>query len=344
MLRIEIDNCFAQPPARDAVIEPSREVTMKSSFRAAAVAAACLVTATMLASGEGQNAATPRIALTFDDLPAHGPLPPGVTRPDIARSILAALKAHNAPPTYGFVNARQLETTPADIEVLQMWRAAGHPLGNHAFSHMDLHANTAAAFEQDVLANEATLRTLMGDRDWRWFRYPYLREGDTPDKYNSVREALAKHGYRVAQVTMDFNDYAYNGPYARCLAKNDQESIAWLKQSYMERAAASITRGQDAARAIFGRDISHVMLLHIGGFETVMFPRLLELLRDRGFTLTTLEEAQSDDAYKTVPVRDGNWSGTLLNQLQPRPAAPAQQEVKPPATDDVFARLPALCM
>ena len=143
-------------------------------------------------------------------------------------------------------------------------------------------------------------------------------------------------------MTLDFNDYAYNAPYARCLAKNDQESIAWLKQSYLDRAGASITRGQDAARVLFGRDIHHVMLLHIGGFETVMFPRLLELLRDRGFTLTTLEEAQADEAYKSVPVRDANWSGTLLNQLRPARPAAAQQEVKPPA-EDVFTRLSALC-
>ena len=30
----------------------------------------------------------------------------------------------------------------------------------------------------------------------------------------------------------------------------------------------SLTRGQAAARTIFGRDIKHIMLLHIGGFET----------------------------------------------------------------------------
>ena len=283
-----------------------------------------------------------RVALTFDDLPAHGPLPPGMTRVDVAKSIVAALQAKKAPPIYGFINARQLESNPADIDVLRTWMAAGFPLGNHAYSHMDLHANTAAAFEADVLANEATLRSLMGDRNWHWFRYPYLREGDTSEKYKSVREMLARHGYRTAQVTLDFSDYAYNSPYVRCLAKNDQDGLAWLKQSYLDRAAASLTRGQENARAIFGRDISHVMLLHIGSFETVMLPRLLDLLEERGFVLTTLEEAQTDKAYDAVPARESNWSGTLLNQLRPRPSAPPPTE-KPPA-DDVFAKLSALCV
>jgi peptidoglycan/xylan/chitin deacetylase (PgdA/CDA1 family) len=209
---------------------------------------------------------------------------------------------------------------------------------------MDLHANTAEAFEQDVLANEAMLRTLMGDGDWHWFRYPYLREGDTPEKYRAVRAALAANKYRVAQVTIDFSDYAYNDPYARCLARKDADAIEWLKGSYLDRAQQSLARGQELAQAIAGREIKHVMLLHIGGFETVMLPRLLDLLKDRGFELTTLEDAQSDEIYTRVPVRDANWSGTLLNQLRPRPATPPADSQKPPApADDTFARLAALC-
>ena len=50
-------------------------------------------------------AAAQEVALTFDDLPAHGPLPPGVTRLDVAKSIISTLKAANAPQVYGFINA-----------------------------------------------------------------------------------------------------------------------------------------------------------------------------------------------------------------------------------------------
>jgi peptidoglycan-N-acetylglucosamine deacetylase len=309
----------------------------------------CLAGAAMFARGaeQGPGGSQPtteaRVALTFDDLPSHGPLPQGLTRVDVAKSIIETLRKHNAPPTYGFINAKKVDDRPDDGEVLRLWRAAGFPLGNHAFSHMDLHANTPEAFEADVLANEAALRSLMGDLNWHWFRYPYLREGDTPEKYRTVRALLGKHGYRVAQVTLDFNDYAYNDPYARCLARNDADGIAWLKQSYLDRASQSLTRGQDAARAIFGRDINHVMLLHIGGFETVMLPRLLELLRERGFVLTTLEDAQADPAYETVPERQGNWNGTLLQQLRRNTPAAPQGPEQPSVSESVFAKIGALC-
>lgn len=278
------------------------------------------------------------VALTFDDLPTHGPLPGALSRADIAKSLIDTLRAHKAPRVYGFINAKAMVDRPEDGQVLRLWRDAGFPLGNHAFSHMDLHTNTAEAFQQDIAANEDTLRTLMGGEDWHWFRYPYLREGDTPEKHRAVVGFLKERGYKVAQVTLSFDDYAYNDPYARCLAKHDTASIDWLKQSYETRAEDSLTRGQDASRTLFGRDIKHVMLLHIGGFETVMLPRLLEILERRKFALITLDEAASDPAYATA-VELTAWNGTFLQQV-----ARARQLPPPrPADPEFFKKLDALC-
>jgi peptidoglycan/xylan/chitin deacetylase (PgdA/CDA1 family) len=277
------------------------------------------------------------VALTFDDLPSHGPLPPGVTRVDIAKSILESLRRHRTPAVYGFINAKAVADKAEDLEVLQAWRAAGLPLGNHAYSHMDLHANTAEAFEHDVAGNEQTLQMLMGNENWHWFRYPYLREGDTAEKHAQVLAFLKGRGYRVAQVTLSFDDYAYNDPYARCAARNDTAAIDWLKQSFLTRAAESLSRGQAQARQLFGRDIKHVMLLHIGGFQTVMLSPLLDLLADRGLALTTLEDAQSDVAYEAAPDLTANWNGTLLDQLMTARHLPL------PPGDGVFENLSALC-
>jgi hypothetical protein len=104
----------------------------------------------------------------------------------VVRSIVATLKAAKAPATYGFINAKGIQDAPETAEFLEIWRAAGHPLGNHTFSHMDLHMNSVEAFAQDTLANEKTLRASMGSHDWHWFRYPYLREGETADKRRAV--------------------------------------------------------------------------------------------------------------------------------------------------------------
>jgi peptidoglycan/xylan/chitin deacetylase (PgdA/CDA1 family) len=278
------------------------------------------------------------VALTFDDLPVHGPLPPGLSRIDIARSILSALQVHEAPPTYGFINGGRVGDDPGHSQFLRLWRAAGHPLANHTWSHMDLHANTAEAFAQDVLANEPMLGRYMGNAAWRWLRYPYLREGDTLEKRRAAAAFLRERGYRVAQVTMSFDDYAYNDPYARCLAKSDVAAIEWMKESYLARASRSVSAGEEGARRVWGRDIAHVMLLHVGGFQTVMLPRLLELLEQRGYRLVTLPEAQSDPAYAEDPDRAFSGGATLLDQMMV-----AKGLATPRAPDDTLARLAALC-
>lgn len=284
------------------------------------------------------SADQPEVALTFDDLPAHGPLPPGLTREDIANSIIKTLQAAHAPPIYGFVNAKRLEEDPSTAQVLQSWRDAGFPLGNHTFSHMDVNKNSVVAFEQDLLADEPTLQKFMGDQDWHWLRFPFLNEGDTPEKHHAIGVFLKDHEYKVAEVTLSFGDYGYNEPYARCLAKNDKKAIEELKTNYLEGAADSLTEGQKMSTLVYGRDIKHVMLLHIGGFETVMLPRLLDLLKQRGFKLISLPEAESDPAYSTDPDLPSNWGGTFLQQMMLAKRIPLL-----PHGEDRLAKVDKLC-
>src|SRR5262249_25483156 len=44
------------------------------------------------------------IAITIDDLPANGKIPPGMTRRDIGKGVLRALESVDTPPIYGFSN------------------------------------------------------------------------------------------------------------------------------------------------------------------------------------------------------------------------------------------------
>jgi len=161
-------------------------------------------------SRESQSQSGGEVALTFDDLPAHGPLPPGLSRVDIAKRIIGALQDAHAPPTYGFVNAKGVEQDPSAMQVLRLWRDAGFPLGNHTFSHMDLNRNSAEAFEKDIIADEPILQELMGQDDWHWFRFPYLNEGNTAKKHRAILAFLTEHHYRVAEVSLDFGDDEYN--------------------------------------------------------------------------------------------------------------------------------------
>jgi peptidoglycan/xylan/chitin deacetylase (PgdA/CDA1 family) len=222
------------------------------------------------------------------------------------------------PPVYGFVNAIQLEGSPEGAEALRLWVAGGQRVGNHTYEHSDLNQGTAESFLQDLRRDEPALELLDRSGQWRWLRYPFLREGDTLDKRRAVRTALHERGYRIAEVTLDFGDYLWNDAYARCAALNDglgdASSIERLKSTYLATASEFLDVHRQIAKLVFGRPISHVLVLHLGAFTGTILPDMLDLLGRKGFTLVTLEEAERDPAYQTDPDAASKSGGTLLEQ------------------------------
>ena len=171
----------------------------------------------------------------------------------------------------------------------------------------------AEAFEREIGENEPPLELLAAkDQNWHWLRYPFLREGDTVEKRRAVRGYLQAHGYRVAQVTLDWEDYLWNSAYARCVVKNDAPSIAWLRSSYLNIESSYLDVGRDLAKLVYGHDINHVLLLHLGAFSSTILPEALDLLEKKGFKPVTLEEAESDPAYEGDPDVGSRYGGTLL--------------------------------
>lgn len=259
-------------------------------------------------------ASSEKVAITFDDLPLNGTLPPNMTRTQLVQRVLTILKRQQVPPVYGFVNAKRFEGSQDGAEALKRWIAGGEHVGNHTYSHPDLNKESSELFLSDVSMNEPVLELLSNGDDWRWFRYPFLREGDTLDKRRSVRLSLREHGYRIAQVTLDYEDYLWNSPYARCLGKADSASVRRLRSTYLMMASAYIDGNRQMAQLVFGHDISHVLLLHLGAFTDNILPDVLALLRQKGLRLVTLEEAEKDPAYQSDPDAPSRYGGTLLEQ------------------------------
>ncbi|HEX3987061.1 MAG TPA: polysaccharide deacetylase family protein [Acidobacteriaceae bacterium] len=243
----------------------------------------------------------PTVALTFDDLPAAGGLPEGVTRIQILTRLADELRAAHLRGVYGFVNAVDLDDDPDTQGALRVWVAAGMNIGNHTWSHPSLNDVTAAAFEHEIALDERALRQYAVGRDWHWFRYPYLEEGDTLAKRDNVRAWLREHGYRIAEGTLTSQDDDWSDPYNRCLARGDAAGIAWLKQSYLKNAAEFIQLGRQEEQIAFGHEIPNVMLLHATDFTALMLPDLLQLLHKEGFRFASLAKVESNPAYALDP-------------------------------------------
>ncbi len=285
-----------------------------------------LIAAALLLSGSAM--AGPKLAITFDDLPAHGVLPAGITRVEVAKAAIAAIKAAGLPPVPGMVNGSLIAAEPASEPVLKLWRDAGFPLGNHTFSHPNLASMTAEAFEADAARNEPILAAHGGDG--HWFRYPFLSEGEIPAKRAEFRTWLAGHGYRIAPANVIVGDWNYPEPYARCLAKHDTAAVAHLEEMYLTVAGQAVDYARAASKALNGRDVPYVLLLHIGAFQVHMLPQLIGLYRHKGIELVSLDEAEADPYYKaftdpSLPAPPQDFATALKLKNLPDPRGPADQ-------------------
>jgi peptidoglycan/xylan/chitin deacetylase (PgdA/CDA1 family) len=247
-----------------------------------------------------------KVAVTVDDLPEHGDELPGSTREDIARGVLKALKQNGATQAFGFANGGFFDHRPTEIDVLKDWLLAGYPIGNHTYSHMDLDQVTAPEFIADISKQDSLMATLSSVsrqpiKQRRMFRYPYLDEGNTLEKRNAVRNYLFKNGYRIAEVSIDYNDWAWNRAYIQCLAKKDQKSVDWLKGHVLDDAERHFREASAFAQELFGRNIVHILLLHDSALNSTMLDVILADLRAKSVRIVTLDEALRDPTYALNP-------------------------------------------
>lgn len=279
-------------------------------------------------------APAPEVAITIDDLPVHAPYPPGVTPLAVNRQMIAALKAGHVPAT-AFVNAVNVKDA-GTMQALRDWRAAGFTLGNHTWSHPHLSELTIPQFEDELTKGEPILSKLGGGSDWRWFRYPFLDEGKDMAQRLAARAVLAKHGYRIAGVTMSFSDWAFTGAYARCSAKNDATEITMLQALYLKSARENLAASRDNARVLYGRDVPLVLLMHVSALSARMMPQVISLYRDAGVRLVPLAQGERDPAY----------AGYIDLRRAPPPSFPdlaREKGVKLTVAPDYTAQINAAC-
>jgi len=260
-----------------------------------------------------------KVAVTVDDLPEHGDLPPGVSREDVSRGILKAFKENGVDHAYGFTNGYFMDRSPEEIAILKEWLIAGYPLGNHTYSHSELDSVTTDSYIADIEKQDRLLQTLATFspliQKRRMFRYPFLEEGSTLEKRNAVRAYLAGNGYRIAEVTIDYDDWEWADAYVHCVAKHDDKTIKWLKDHVAGSAERHLRTSTANAKLLFNRDITQILLIHVALFNTVTLDKILKDWRANGVQFVSLDEALSDPAYAINPNLAYEGGRTFLEQI-----------------------------
>jgi peptidoglycan-N-acetylglucosamine deacetylase len=175
------------------------------------------------------------VAITFDDLPRGGDAE-GSIKADRAMTIklLEPFQLYRIPIT-GFVNECN---RPEELRsLLRLWITAGADLGNHTCAHTNLNKMPVAEFESQITSGEVVTAELLGHRP-RYFRYPFLHTGDTPEIKRAVQNFLAVRGYKNAPVTLDNNDYLFAAYYAKMLPYHNMPEAERTRKEYIRYMAS----------------------------------------------------------------------------------------------------------
>lgn len=246
-----------------------------------------------------------RVAVTFDDLPFQAD---EATLCDPARlmtitedfvAMLKPLDTHGA----AFVNAGKVCDAERDAtlpRILNVWLDGGLDLGNHTFSHINIHRTTAETYLADVDAGAPIVRNVLEARgkSLRWFRHPYLFTGETQDKHDAIAAGLAQRDYTVAPVTIDNNDWMFADVYRKAEALGDTALMQRIGLAYVAHMTTVLDFFEPySAEVAGGREPAQVLLLHANSLNQAYYPQIHALYLARGYRFVPLEEALSDPVY-----------------------------------------------
>lgn len=260
-----------------------------------------------------------QVAVTIDDLPVVS------TRRDIERhrEITSKLLRHvtsNRVPAIGFVNEGKLivdgKRDDNRVALLKMWIDAGLELGNHTFSHRSLNQTPLEEFQEDVIRGEEVTKNLLAARGMklRYFRHPFLHTGMEIDKKHRFEQFLAGRGYTVAPVTLDNSDWLIARAYDRAVDSKDKESQKRVAEAYVNYMEAVFDFYERQSAGLFGREIKQILLIHANALNADNFDKVARMIKKRGYEFITLEEALSDEAYKSTDTYTGAGGITWLHR------------------------------
>jgi peptidoglycan/xylan/chitin deacetylase (PgdA/CDA1 family) len=259
------------------------------------------------------------IAITFDDLPVTSVVDGSLAfHRAVMRDLLASLSRHGMIAT-GFVNGIKLDPAgrgfadPERMALLRAWIDAGHDLGNHTFSHCDLHAVTREAFEADMICGEEVPRALLAERGrtLRWFRHPYLHTGRDPKADARIRSTLAHRGVRVAPATVVPMDYLFSAAWEWSRRRDDTVTMTRVVTAYREFIGQHLENEERLSRRRFGREIPQILDVHANALNAAHWQVVADCLQARGYRVIPLD-AIDDPAYELpAPFADDHHAGWL---------------------------------
>lgn len=239
-----------------------------------------------------------QIAITFDDSPrGDSAMMSADLRTDVLIKALARAEVEGA---LFFSNTGQLEKHgEAGAARLARYVGAGHFLANHSHSHGSAHRMAPEVFLADVAKAHQQLAELDGYVPL--FRFPFLHEGNTRVKRDTVRAGLRELGLLQGYVTVDNYDWYLQALFSEAIRDELPLNLDAWGALYVEVLMSAIRHYDTLAVDTLGRSPAHVLLLHENDLAALFIDDLVATLRAEGWDIIPGMEAYKDPISGVEP-------------------------------------------
>lgn len=237
------------------------------------------------------------IAFTFDDGPEMTDSL-GMSPADRNAAILSQLSDAKVEAALflkcGALNKERLALT-------RNWGLAGHLVGNHSTSHRNFNSRnvTLEKFIEDFASCHEQIKEMRGFA--KFFRFPYLKEGDDAHKRDGFRAFLKSAGYRPAPVSIDTSDWFYNSRLREKIKASPSADNDGLRNAYVAHLLDRAEYYDALSHRVAGRSVSHTLLLHHNLINALFLRNVLVAFKARGWEVISARHAFQDPVYAAQP-------------------------------------------
>lgn len=271
-----------------------------------------------------------KISFTFDD----GALGnrPNYTFNEWNGMLLKKLKDANIEAMF-FVKGND-KTGTKGKKLLKSWNDNGHKIANHTFSHSNYNSKkqTFETFKNDFIKNDAIINKY--SNYCKFFRFPYLKEGNTAEKVAAFREFLKNQDYKHGYVTIDASDWYIDSRLIKRLRENPHTDLSGFRDFYLNHIWERAQFYEKLSVALNGRSIKHTLLLHHNLAAALFLDDLIKTFKTKGWEIVSVTDAYKDPVYKTKT----NFAGESLIYAQAKDSGKYEGVLRYPAEDSRYEK------
>ena len=218
--------------------------------------------------------------------------------------------------------------------LLDSWNERGHKIANHTFSHPNFNRKNISAldFKKELLKTDSLINGYSNFK--KLFRFPYLKEGNSKVKIDSIRHILNDYGYKNGYVTIDASDWYIDSRLNKRLKENPKADIETFKQFYLEHIFERSSYYETLSYKLNNRHISHTLLLHHNLAAALFLDDLIDMFKKKGWKVISADKAFNDPIFSNIP----NYAGESLIWALAKDSKKYENELRYPAEDSRYEK------